>query len=151
MIRPRSSRPVVPGFVWGAAVFAGVGLVIGYACPDSYIFLASSGCLLALATLGLTVVVGWAGEITLAQAGLTGVGVYLAGYAVRADGWHWPFLPGLAVGVLGAVLLSTLVALPTSKLSGIYLMLLTLGLQICIERAVFSRTDLGGGQYRGLV
>jgi ABC-type branched-subunit amino acid transport system permease subunit len=133
--------------LWAAAVFAAAGLVVGYLCPSSYIFLATSGCLLALSALGLTVVVGWAGEISLAQAGLTGAAVYLAGYAVRADGWNWPFLPGLLFGIVVAVVLSTLVALPTSKVSGVYLMLLTLGLQLCIERAVFSRTDLGGGQY----
>jgi ABC-type branched-subunit amino acid transport system permease subunit len=147
MARRPHWRPFVASWVWGALLFAAAGLVVGYLCPSSYIFLASSGCILALSALGLTVVVGWAGEISLAQAGLTGVAVYVAGYAVRSDGWGWPFLPGLLVGVVVAVLLSTLVALPTSKVSGIYLMLLTLGLQICIERAVFSRTDLGGGQY----
>lgn len=147
MIRRRFLGLQVPKLVRGALVFVVFGLAVGYAFPSSYIFLVSSGCVLALSTLGLTVVVGWAGEITLAQAGLTGVGVYLAGYAVRADGWGWPFLPGLVFGTLAVVVLSTLVALPTSRLSGVYLMLLTLGLQISVERAVFSRTDLGGGQY----
>lgn len=133
---------------FGAALLlATAGLAVGYLCPGYYIFLATSGCILAISVLGLTVIVGWAGEISLAQAGLTGAAVYLASYAVRADGWNWPFVPGLLVGILVAAALSTLVALPTSKVSGIYLMLLTLGLQICIERSVFSRTDLGGGQY----
>lgn len=129
-----------------AGVLATLGLFAGYRLTDAYLILFSTGCVLAVSTLGLGVVVGWAGEISLAHAGLTGTACYLAGYAVRADGWGWPFVPGVAVGVVVATGLAVVVALPTSKVSGIYLMLLTLGLQITLERAVFSRTDLGGGQ-----
>jgi len=127
-------------------VLAALGLFFGFWLTDSFLILFASGAVLAMSALGLGVVVGWAGEISLAQAGLTGTACYLTGYAVRADGWGWSFLPGVVVGVVVAMAISVIVALPTSKVSGIYLMLLTLGLQIALERAVFSRPDLGGGE-----
>src|SRR5258708_18844380 len=56
-------------------------------------------------------------------------------------------LLGAVFGVAIAVALSGLIALPTAKLSGMYVMVLTLGLQITLERTVFSRSFLtGGGQ-----
>ena len=115
--------------------------------PNYYVFLGGAACILAIAALGLTVLVGWAGEVSIAQAGLAGTVVYLAAYAVRTDGWHWPMLLGAVFGVAIAVALSGLIALPTAKLSGMYVMVLTLGLQITLERTVFSRSFLtGGGQ-----
>ncbi|HMC04336.1 MAG TPA: branched-chain amino acid ABC transporter permease, partial [Actinomycetota bacterium] len=139
-------RSPVGSRLLAAGVLAALGLFAGYRLTDAYLILFSTGCILAVSTLGLGVVVGWAGEISLAQAGLTGTACYLTGYAIRADGWGWSFLPGVVTGIVVATVLAVVVALPTSKVCGIYLMLLTLGLQITIERAVFPRTDLGGGE-----
>ena len=89
-------------------------------------------------------VVGWAGEVSLASAALVGTSVYLTGYIVRADGLHLPFLVGLLAGVAVATALHSFAALATAKLSGIYVMVLTLGLQVTIERTVFSVAKLTG-------
>jgi ABC-type branched-subunit amino acid transport system permease subunit len=113
--------------------------------PKFWIFLGGAACLLAISALGLSVVVGWAGEVSLASAALVGTSVYLTGYIVRKDGLHLPFLVGLAAGVLVATALHSFAALATAKLSGIYVMVLTLGLQVTIERTVFSVARLTGG------
>ena len=95
--------------------------------------------------LGLSVVVGWAGEVSLASAALVGTSVYLTGYMVRGDGLDLPFLVGLGAGMAVAAALHAFAALATAKLSGIYVMVLTLGLQVTIERTVFSVSKLTGG------
>ena len=62
-------------------------------------------------------------------------------------GWGWPYLAAAAFGVALAIALSAVIALPTAKLSGMYVMVLTLGLQITLERSIFGRNSLtGGGQ-----
>jgi ABC-type branched-subunit amino acid transport system permease subunit len=130
---------------WGYAAFLAVALGWVLVVPKFWVFLGSAACLLAIAALGLTVVVGWAGEVSLASAALVGTSVYVTGFAVRKDGLHVPFLVGLAIGVLAATLLHSFAALATAKMSGIYVMVLTLGLQVTIERTVFSVARLTGG------
>jgi branched-chain amino acid transport system permease protein len=135
--------PNVP--LWGYVAFLVVALGWVLVAPKFWVFLGAAACLLAIAGLGLTVVVGWAGEVTLASAALVGTSVYLTGYIVRADGLHLPFLVGLAAGVAVAAALHSFAALATAKMSGIYVMVLTLGLQVTIERTVFSVAKLTGG------
>ena len=59
----------------------------------------------ALAVLGLTVVLGYAGQISIAQAGFFGLGAY--GVAIGTTVLHLPFLVALLLGVLVAGLLMT--------------------------------------------
>jgi ABC-type branched-subunit amino acid transport system permease subunit len=128
------------------AAFAAVAIAWAFVAADYWVFITTATILLAISTLGLTVVVGWAREVSLMQAGLTGTAVYLGGYAYRQEGgWGLPFLVAAAFAIGVVVLLSVLVSLATAKLSGIYIMVLTLGLQMTIERSIFAETRLTGG------
>ena len=135
--------PNVP--LWGYAALLILALGWVHAVPKFWVFLGGAACLLAISGLGLSVVVGWAGEVSLASAALVGTSVYLTGYMVRGDGMDLPFLVGLAAGMAVAAALHSIAALATAKLSGIYVMVLTLGLQVTIERTVFSVSKLTGG------
>lgn len=131
-----------------AAYVAFVALAVVWALTAAsyWVFTTTAALLLAISTLGLMVVVGWAREVSLVQAGLTGTAVYLGGYAYRPEGgWGWPFLLAAAFAIGVVMLLSVVVALATAKLSGIYIMVLTLGLQMTIERSIFAETKLTGG------
>lgn len=135
--------PNVP--LWGYAALLAVTLGWVHMVPKFWVFLGGAACLLAISAIGLSVVVGWAGEVSLASAALVGTSVYLTGYMVRADGMDLPFLAGLLTGMLVAAALHAFAALATARLSGIYVMVLTLGLQVTIERTVFSVAKLTGG------
>ena len=135
--------PNIP--LWGFAALAVVALGWVHMVPKFWVFLGGAACLLAISAIGLSVVVGWAGEVSLASAALVGTSVYLTGYMVRADGMDLPFLAGLLTGMLVAAALHAFAALATARLSGIYVMVLTLGLQVTIERTVFSVAKLTGG------
>ena len=129
------------------AVFAAVAVVWALVAADYWVFITTMAILLAISTLGLTVVTGWAREVSLVQAGLTGTAVYLGGYAYRADrGWGLPFLVAAAFAIGVVVVLSLLLSLGTAKLSGIYIIVLTLGLQLALEKTVFANYKLTGGQ-----
>lgn len=78
-----------------------------------------------LLTLGLNMLMGYAGQISLGHAAFYGLGAYTTGILTV----HWNWSPWLALPVaLGlAALVGFLVALPMLKLSGFYLGMGTLG------------------------
>lgn len=133
--------------------FAVLGAVaVGWAvlAPSYWVFTATTALLLAIATLGLTVVVGWVREVSLMQAGLVGTAMYISGYLYRPEGgWGWPFMAAAAVGIGVVVALSVVVSLSTARLSGVYILVLTLGLQITIERTIFANLKLTTGEGTG--
>jgi branched-chain amino acid transport system permease protein len=142
--RYRSILPAVPVWTYAAFLAVAVGWVL--VAPKYWVFLGSASCLTAIAALGLTVVVGWAGEVSLAQAAVMGTAVYTTGYVTRPDdGYGLPFLVAVGAGIALATALYVLVSLPTARLSGIYVMVLTLGLQVTIERTLFANAKLTGG------
>jgi ABC-type branched-subunit amino acid transport system permease subunit len=115
-----------------------------------WVFLLTQGFLTAIAALGLMVVVGWAGEVSLCQASLMGTGVYVTGYFIRPPGYfgsghHYPFLLALGIAVLVTAGISLVVSLTTARLSGIYVMVLTLATQVAIERTIFTYPQFTGG------
>lgn len=127
----------------GAAVLVLVAVGWIFPAPGYWIFTANSGLILAAAALGLMVVVGWTREVSLAQAGLTGTAMFITAFAYRGgSGWGWPYLAAVAFGIAVVVALSVLVALATARLSGIYILILTLALQVTIEKTFFTHQQL---------
>src|SRR5437763_9330388 len=128
------------------AVLGALALVWVMGEPDYWIFTANAGLILAVATLGLMVVVGWIKEVSLVQAGLTGTAVYLCSYLYRpGHGWGLPYLVAAAIAIGVVVSLSFLIALASERLSGIYILVLTLALQVTIERTIFADGTLTTG------
>ncbi|MEW6475047.1 MAG: branched-chain amino acid ABC transporter ATP-binding protein/permease [Actinomycetota bacterium] len=129
-------------WVAGALGAAAVGLW-AFTAPQYWLFTVTTGLVLAISTLGLLVLTGWAREVSLAQAGLTATAIYLCGFAMRGgDGWGWPYLAAAGLGIGVAVGMSLLVSLATARLSGIYIIILTLALQVTIEKTFFSNITL---------
>ncbi|MGI6517414.1 MAG: ATP-binding cassette domain-containing protein [Bacillota bacterium] len=87
----------------------------------------SVGIYLMLAA-GLSIVAGQAGLLDLGYAGFYGIGAYV--YALLASpqfGIHMPFFIAAAASVAAAVLAAFAVSLPTLRLHGDYLAMVTLG------------------------
>jgi ABC-type branched-subunit amino acid transport system ATPase component/ABC-type branched-subunit amino acid transport system permease subunit len=120
-------------------LFAVASVVWVFPAPAYWVFTANHGLVLAASTLGLMVVTGWSREVSLMQAGLTGVAVYVSGYAYRAsDGWGLPYAVAALVGIAAVVAISVVVSLATARLTGIYILILTLAVQVTIERTIFT-------------
>lgn len=132
----------------GVLVLALVMGIVPHFVREYWIFLSTAGFLTAITVMGLAVIVGWAGQVTLAGAALLGTSVYITGYLLReglAGSAPWPFIPAMIGGVACATVLSALVAIPTARFSGIYVMVLTMGLQVTMERTLFTYTWITGG------
>jgi branched-chain amino acid transport system permease protein len=106
------------------------------------------GLVLAISCLGLLVLVGWAREISLAQAGLTGSALYLSNY-LYAMPWppdqRWPFPLAAAAGMGFAVVVSFLMAVVSMRVAGPYVIVLTLAVQFWLENSVMLSDRLSGG------
>jgi branched-chain amino acid transport system permease protein len=150
MLRHSSLGKLLPAI----GAFVALAVVVPPLLADYWVFLVTAGLLTAITAMGLAIIVGWVGEVNLAGAGLLGASVYVTGYFYRVGESRmngWPFIPAALVGILFAAFLSGLVAIPTARFSGIYVMVLTLGLQITLERTLFSFPWIIGGFGRNVI
>ncbi len=93
---------------------------------DSYIITISIFAgINALVALGLTILMGYAGQISLGQAGFYGVGAYVSAILSLYAGI--PVVFSIAIAVLAASLLAVILAIPSLRLKGHYLAVATLG------------------------
>lgn len=136
---------LAPRTAWvggGVAVAAALGLpmVTGSGSVLSALVIA---LILFIALIGLDVVMGYAGQVNLGQAGFMAVGGYTAGYlAIQYD--IGPVL-GLAAGVLLAVACGLVLAVVTVRLRGLYLALATLAFGLLVDSFAVGLIDVTGG------
>lgn len=76
--------------------------------------------------LGLQVVAGFTGQLSLGQGFFFGTGAYLSAWLVADHNWSW--FATLIVVVPGCFLLGVIVGIPALRIKGLYLALVTLGL-----------------------
>ena len=129
---------------WGLFIVMAILLVLPFVVPNSfYLDLVIRMAINAVIVLGLNLLIGFAGQISLGHAGFLGIGAYASAVLPTHLGWH-PVL-ALGVGALAAGLLAALVARPIFKLKGHYLAMATLGLGIIINIALRNEAAWTGG------
>ncbi len=92
--------------------------------------------------LSLNLLLGFAGQVSVAHAAFGAIGGYAVGYLTLTKGWN--FVPSLLVGIAIAFVVGTIVALPAMRLSVEYLILLTLAISSVIIGAFTTFPELGG-------
>ncbi|MCL1699562.1 branched-chain amino acid ABC transporter permease [Lysinibacillus sp. Bpr_S20] len=97
----------------------------------------------ALICIGLTMLTGYAGQISLGHAAFYGIGAYTSAYMTATLGFS-PWL-AILVGALISALVALLIGIPTFKLKGYYLALATLGFGIIVYTAFKELTSITGG------
>lgn len=129
-----------------AAVIAVVAVVLTVTIPsvvNSYeLYLVTQVLVFAVCGLGLTVLIGWSGQIALAQAGFFGVGAYGTSYLAQ-EGLPWP-VAVVAAGIIAA-LFGLVIGLPSVRLKGFYLAIATLAFGALLQRVFISAADITGG------
>jgi branched-chain amino acid transport system permease protein len=90
--------------------------------------------ILSLAALGLNVLVGYCGQISLGTGGFMAVGAYMAYNAfVRVDGM--PLIVAILLGGLSATVVGVLFGIPSLRIRGLYLAVATLAAQFFTDWA----------------
>jgi branched-chain amino acid transport system permease protein len=97
----------------------------------------------AIAVIGLNFAFGYAGLITLAQAGFVGCGAYITAIlSTTARLTPWLSIP---IAVVGAGLISIIIGLPMLRLKGHYLALATLGFNVSFVIVATNWKSVMGG------
>jgi branched-chain amino acid transport system permease protein len=96
-----------------------------------------------LLALGLTLLLGYAGQVSMGQAGFYGMGAYVSGVLTAKFGMNpWLALP-IAMGITS--LLAFFIGFSTLHLKGLYLAMATLGVGIIFHILFVELKDLTGG------
>ncbi len=128
----------------GLIVIAVVLAALPFLLPNNfYLDLAIRMLINACIVLGLNLLIGFAGQISLGHAGFVGIGAYAS--AVLTTHYGWSPLAAMLAGALGAGVLAALVARPIFKLKGHYLAMATLGLGIILSIIIRNEATLTGG------
>jgi branched-chain amino acid transport system permease protein len=100
--------------------------------------------ILYIALVGLDVVMGYAGQVNLGQAGFMAVGGYVSGYLVTQYEDIPPFA-AIAVAIVAAVAISVVLSLVTMRLRGLYLALGTLSFGLLVDAFTVGLVEYTGG------
>jgi ABC-type branched-subunit amino acid transport system ATPase component/ABC-type branched-subunit amino acid transport system permease subunit len=119
-------------------LFAAVPFVV---TSSYYLPLLTTICIYAIVILGLDIVFGYTGEVSIGHAALFGVGAYTAGMLSLHFGLgFWWALP---IGIVVTALFGALLALPALKVTGPYLAMVTLAFGTIVMTLINEMTDLG--------
>jgi branched-chain amino acid transport system permease protein len=104
--------------------------------------------ILMIVAIGLNILIGHAGLVSLGQAALYGLGSYVAAWlALRAG---LPFLPAVLAGVVASALMGAVLAYPTVRVRGVYLGVITIAFGLVFENILKEWLSVTGGT-QGLI
>ncbi len=126
-----------------AAVGVTIGLVVAFVLTSATWLSAVTGTFaVAIILLSLVVIIGYAGQVSLAQYALAGIAALVASQLVAAA--HWAFILALLVGIIAATLVGLLFALPALRTRGVNLAIVTLGLGVATQALLFDNSKYTG-------
>ena len=92
--------------------------------------------------LSIVVLTGYAGQLSLAQYAIGGLGALFASRLVGHE--NWPAELAFLVGVVFAILVGVVFAIPALRTRGVNLAVVTLGLGFAVQQVVFSNQFFTG-------
>jgi ABC-type branched-subunit amino acid transport system permease subunit len=96
-----------------------------------------------LVALGLNLLTGYAGLVSLGHAAFFAIGAYTA--AVLAERWQWPSVLCVVGAALFSAAVGYLLGLPCLRLSGLYLAMATLGFTLIVQEMLLQLAVLTHG------
>lgn len=100
----------------------------------------------AIAGVGLMLLVGYTGMVSLGHAAFLAIGAYAH---ARFMTYGMPFLPSMLCAALFTGFISMLIGLPVLRMTGVYLAIATLALAEIVEQVLTHWTSMTGG-FRGM-
>ena len=130
-------------FLYRYGIF-GVVLVSPLIFQNAYLFsVAQTICYYSIAVVGLNILIGYTGQISLGHAGFVAIGAYSSTLLTTKFGWPlWVTFPVAATlsGLSGLI-----IALPAIRTRGLYLALITLAFGLIVEILSQRWVALTGG------
>src|SRR5919106_4581210 len=118
-------------------------LVIPLSLHEYYLSIANLVWIAIIGALGLNILVGYTGLVSIGHGAFMSVGAYTAAnFATRLDS-PWPI--NLLAGGLMAAAVGAIVGIPSLRIKGLYLAIATLAGQLIIEWTINHVTFISGG------
>ena len=128
----------------GYALLAVASLALAACVNGYYVFVLGNVALLALAGIGLNVLLGLTGQMSFGHAAFYAIGAYVVAILTGQAGWSfwlaWP-VAALVAGAFGLLL-----AVPALRVKGPYLAMITIAFGFIVEHALIEGGDVTGGQ-----
>jgi branched-chain amino acid transport system permease protein len=128
----------------------GLAVLVAVACVplfagDYWLYLLTLTGAYGVVALGLNLLTGLSGQISLGHAGFFAIGAYVATVATEKYGVPYPLAAIMAVAA--GWLVGLIVGFPAVRLRGLYLAIATLAFGIGVERTIYHFKDITGGPY----
>ncbi len=108
------------------------------------VYLCTLFCVYLMATLGLNLTVGYAGQMSLGQAAFLGIGAYIAAIGMKAG---VPFLVMLPVAAVACFFVGLALGFPALRVQHHYLAFATLGFNILVFLVMRNEEKITGGTF----
>jgi branched-chain amino acid transport system permease protein len=130
--------------VWGTlGVLLLLPLPLAQMANEHIMSIVNTIALASIGAIGLNLLNGYTGQISLGQGAFMAVGGYTA--AILSSRYNMPFLVGILAGGGMAALVGTLFGIPSLRIKGLYLAVATLAAQLIIEWTINHVPWIGGG------
>jgi branched-chain amino acid transport system permease protein len=132
-----------------ATAWAMVGVLVLLPAPfwlagdEHAMSIVTAVALAAIGAIGLNILTGFTGQISLGQGGFMAVGSYTA--AILSSRYGVPIWIGIPAGGAVAALVGAFFGIPSLRIKGLYLAIATLAGQLIIEWTINHVTWIGGG------
>ena len=97
----------------------------------------------AVAILGLNLVIGYSGQLSLGHSAFVGLGAYTT--IILVADYHWSYFATLPVSAAVCFAVGLLIGLPALRIRGLYLAVVTLAVASVFPTLVLKYGDLTGG------
>jgi ABC-type branched-subunit amino acid transport system ATPase component/branched-subunit amino acid ABC-type transport system permease component len=128
---------------------AGVGVVVLLGTSGSYRAGAVMSMIYGILALSLVMVTGYAGQVSLVQVSLAGVGAFSLSRLTVEWGVPFPIAPLLAASA--AAVIGVVVGLPALRVRGLPVAVVSLALAVALDAIWFTNPELNGGVGGGQV
>src|SRR5215472_4204761 len=129
---------------WAVAVAAVIFFAVIPLTLDSYYLSVANLVFVAIiGALGLNILVGYSGQVSIGHGAFMSVGAYTAANLITRLGA--PFWIAVPAGGLMAALIGVIVGIPSLRIKGIYLAIATLAAQLIIEWTINHVQWISGG------
>lgn len=130
-----------PGIVFW--LLPAVVVVLVFTLSEDYVVALTSSMLASIVLLSIVTLTGLAGQVSLGQYALAGVGAFVA--ARLGDVYGWSFFLCFPVAIAVAVPAGLLFAVPALRNRGVNLAIVTLGLGLTLDALLLKNKDYTGG------
>jgi branched-chain amino acid transport system permease protein len=139
----RDRRREIAQRLAGTVVLVAILLIVFTRADAAWLFLVTQAVILSIIYLSITVITGFAGQISLCQGAFAAIGAFTVFQLV--DRYDLSVVVGAVIGAVIAAAVGALLAVPIRRLSGIWVAIATLAFAFFFDAVLVNLSWVGAG------